>query len=689
MAAQQPVRLEFEDLHWADPSTLELLGLFIDQVARYRILVLLTFRPEFTPPWPTQAYMLPLQLSRLTQQQIAGMVERVAGKAVPEDLVQQLITKSDGVPLYVEEMTKNLLESGFLTEVNGHLEATGPLPQLAIPTTLQDSFASRLDRLAPVRELAQIGAVLGREFSYDLIRAVAQLDEATLQGGLQQLGAAEILYQRGVPPEASYSFKHALLQDASYESLLKSKRQQLHTQTAQVMEQQFPETVATHPELVAHHYTEASLAAQAIPYWQQAGQNAAQQFAHVEAISHFNRGIELLLTLPEDIERIQNELAFQIPLGLSLITTRGYNVQEVEHAYTRARHLCQQIGDTPQLQPVLHGLRVFYEVKGELQTTSEISKQLFKIAEQSSSQAFRHLAHGTSGELALYLGELSTAHEHFKQSDSLYYPHIHADLSFLWVDPQVTGLLTGAAVLWYLGYPDQALRRVQESVSLGREHAHPFSLAHAQCHAAWIHQLRGEARTGQEYAEAAITLSIENGFPNWISLGNILYGWALNLQGITEEGNARIREGMAGWQATGARLFQSFSLNLLAQGCRQVGRLEESQSVLDEALSYITKSSERFNEAELHRLQGELLLHQTQDNVPEAEGAFQKAIEVARRQEAKSLELRAATSLAQVWQQQGKESEAHQLLAPVYNWFTEGFDTQDLKDAKALLAALA
>ena len=366
VSAQQPVRLEFEDLHWADPSTLELLGLFIDQVARYRVLVLLTYRPEFTPPWPLQAYMLTLQLSRLPHQQISDMVQRIAGKALPAEILQQLITKSDGVPLYIEEVTKNLLESGLLKDVDGHYETTGPVPQMAIPTTLQDSFASRLDRLAPVRELAQIGAVLGREFSYELIRAVAQLDEGTLQAGLQQLGAAEILYQRGVPPEASYTFKHALLQDASYESLLKSRRQQLHTQAAQVLEQNFAETVQTYPELIAHHYTEATLIEKALPFWKQAGQHEMQRSAHIEANNHLSKGLALVETLPDTPARASQELSFLIPIGASFISTRGYAVSEVERIYNRAHALCQQLGETPETVMVLHGLRIYYLMRGEL-----------------------------------------------------------------------------------------------------------------------------------------------------------------------------------------------------------------------------------------------------------------------------------------------------------------------------------
>ena len=688
ISGQQPVRLEIEDLHWADPSTVELLGLLIDQIASSRILVLLTFRPEFSPPWPTQAHMLPIQLSRLPQKHIEGMIQRVAGKGLPDEVVQQLIAKSDGVPLYVEEMTKNLLESGLLTEKDGQFETAGPLPQLAIPTTLQDSFASRLDRLAPVRELAQIGAVLGREFSYELIQAVAKLDEATLQEGLRQLGEAEILYQRGVPPQATYTFKHALLQDASYESLLKSKRQQLHTQTAQVLEQQFQETIEAHPELIAHHYTEATLIEQAISYWQKAGERAAQQFAHAEAISHLRTGLNLLQMMPDNTERMQTELAFQIFLGTSLITTKGYGVPEIETAYSRAWTICQQLGDIPQLQPVLHGLKTFYEFRGKLQTAREIDTQILQLAEGSQNPAFISIAHGGVGQTLFYLGELALAKENFEQSMSLYHPHMRSDISFLWIEPEVVNLSFLAWILWHMGYLDQALKRSQEAVALAGTIAQPFSLGFAHSSAALFYFLRREDVSCQHQAKAAIAISTEHGLPSWLAIGTVYYGATLVQQGHREDGLTQIQKGASSWKAMGTAVIRSLLLGLWAQGCGQVGRWDEGSRLLDEALAFVTESSERFYEAELHRLRGEFLLQDVGDNASEAETCFQKALDVSRHQQAKSLELRAAMSLARLWQQQGKTTEAHDLLAPVYNWFTEGFDTADLKDAKALLDEL-
>jgi predicted ATPase len=372
-AEQASVYCAWEDLHWADPSTVELLGLLLDQIPTTRLLLLVTARPEFTPPWSSRTHLTSLTLARLPRTQAAEMIEKVTGgKSIPVEVQQQIIAKTDGVPLFVEELTKMVLESGLLGEVNGHYELAGPLPPLAIPSTLHASLLARLDRLSTLREIAQLGATIGREFSYELLQAVAPLDEATLQHGLKQLVAAELVYQRGLPPHAIYLFKHALIQDTAYQSLLKSTRQRYHRQIAQVLEERFPETRETQPELVAQHYTVAGLSAQAIPYWQQAGQRASERSANVEAISHLTKGLELLKTLPDTRERVQQELTLQIALGALLKATKGYGALEVEKTYLRSRELCQQIGQTPQLFFVLWGLWGVHVVRAELQTAREL-----------------------------------------------------------------------------------------------------------------------------------------------------------------------------------------------------------------------------------------------------------------------------------------------------------------------------
>src|SRR5918992_1372858 len=382
IAAQRPMLFVMEDLHWVDPSTLELLSLLVDQGPTARILTLFTCPPDFPPPWTGRAHLTQLTVNRLPQRQAVEVIRQVAhGKVLPPEVVEQIVAKTDGVPLFVEELTKMVLESGLLEERDERYELTGPLPPLAIPATLHDSLMARLDRLITVKSIAQLGATLGREFSYALLQAVSLWDEATLRRGLQQLLEAEFLYQRGLPPQATYLFKHALIQEAAYQSLLRSTRQRHHQRIAQVLESRFPELGDTQPELLAHHYTEAGLSEQAMSYWQQAGQRAIERSAHVEAVAHLAKGLKVLQTLPDTPERAQQELVLQTTLGPALMATKGFAAPEVERVYARARELCRHMADTPQLFPVLWGLWLFYEVRGELQTARELAEQLLSLAQ--------------------------------------------------------------------------------------------------------------------------------------------------------------------------------------------------------------------------------------------------------------------------------------------------------------------
>ena len=386
---RQPVCFVMEDLHWMDPSTLEFLSLLIEQVPTVRMLMLLLFRPDFSPPWGVHSYLTHIALGRLSRRQVETMVEQITGgKALPAEVLQELVAKTDGVPLFVEELTKMVLESGLIKEREGRYELAGPLPPLAIPATLHDSLMARLDLLGTAKQIAQLGATLGREFAYEVLQAVAPVDEATLHKGLAQLVETELLYQRGLPPQPRYRFKHALIQDAAYQSLLRSTRQQYHKQIAQVLEERFPETRETQPELLAHHYTEASLGAQAIPYWRRAGQRAIERSANLEAISHLTKGLELLKTLPATPERAQQELTLQLTLGVSLSMLKGYTAPEVERAYSQALELCQYVGDSPQRFTVLIGLKRFYRSRAELKTAQELGVQLLGLAQSIQDPAF-------------------------------------------------------------------------------------------------------------------------------------------------------------------------------------------------------------------------------------------------------------------------------------------------------------
>jgi class 3 adenylate cyclase len=541
--AQHPVLAVWEDLHWADPSTLELLGLLLDQVPTARLLLVLTARPEFRPPWALRTHLTQLTLTRLVRPQVEEMVLRVTGgKPLPADVVQQIVVKTDGIPLFVEELVKTVLESGLVREDADRYLLTGSLPPLAIPASLQDALMARLDRLAAVKDVAQLGAVLGREFSYALLRAVTPLEEPTLQQSVAQLVEAELLYQRGHPPQATYLFKHALVQDAAYQALLRSTRQQYHQRIAQVLEAQFPEVVKTQPEILAHHYTEAGLSGQAVGYWQRAGQRAIERSANAEAVSHLTRGLAVLATFPDTPERTQRELDMQIALGPALTATRGWGATEAGHTYTRARELCHRLGETPQILPALRGMWGFYQTRAELQTARALGEQLLSLAQRVQDSAVLLEAHRALGGTLFYLGELPAAHAHQEQGAALYNPVQHRSLAYLFgTDPGVVCLCLAAITQWFLGYPDQSLQRSHEALTLAQGLTHPNSLAHALSFAVWLHQLRREGESAQGLAEAAMTLSTAQGFAYYLAMGRSLQGWALAEQGQAEAGIAQMR----------------------------------------------------------------------------------------------------------------------------------------------------
>ncbi len=689
-AQHQTVVFILEDLHWTDPTTLELLDILIDQAPTASILVLLTCRPTFQPPWSNRSYLTQVTLNRLSRPQIERMTEQVAGgHPLPDEVLRQIVDKTDGVPLFVEEMTKTILESGHLEEVNGGYALISPLPSLAIPATLQDSLMSRLDRMVSAKGIAQLGAVLGRQFSADLLHAVSQLDAATLQRELHRLVEAELLYQRGLPPQTTYIFKHALIQETAYQSLLKSTRQHYHQRVAQVLATQFAATAETQPELMAYHYTEAGLSEEACGYWQQAGQRASERSAYVEAIAHLTQGLEVLETLPDAPARAQRELDFHTILGPALTNTKGPGAPEVEHVYARARELCQHVGDTPQLFPVLWGLWYFYLARGDYQTARELGEQLVSLGHQLQDPALLSPAKRALGNTLLWLGEMAPACAHLEQGIAVYDAQQHRALAYRYgQDPAVVCGSWAAWARWLLGYPDQALERINDALAYAQELAHPLSLAYALNGAAWLHQWRHEEHVAQERAEAGVALCTEQGFVIYLAWISVLGGWAVAKQGEAAAGITQMRQALAAWQATGTTAAQPQMLALLAETYGHVGQPEEGLTCLKEAWRLVEEIGERLYEAELHRLEGELLLQLSSDNAAEAVSCFHHALDVARSQQAKSWELRAATSLARLWQSQGKRQEAYDLIFPVYDWFTEGFDTADLVEAKQLLTEL-
>ena len=605
-----------------------------------------------------------------------GGIDGTASRhSVAASVVEQVVAKTDGVPLFVEELTKMVLESGLLQERDARYELTGPLPPLAIPTTLHDSLMARLDRLATVKSLAQLGATLGREFAYDLLHAVAPWEERMIHQGLSQLVAAEFLYQRGVPPQATYTFKHALIQDVAYQSLLRSTRQQYHQRIAQVLEAEFPETVTTQPELIAQHYTAAGCAEQAVHYWQRAGEHASDRSAYVEAVSHVTAGIALLQPFPETPAHTQQALALYLALGAALIITKGQAAPEVEHAYTQAHALYQQGGETPELIPVLVGLWWFYLVRSQLQTAREIGETLLHLAQQTPDPALAVAAHYALGFTWFNLGVLPVARRHLEAGSARYRPDQRRALVFrIGQDLGVACQANAARTLWLLGYPEQALACLREALALAHGLSHSFSLAFAQCWAAFVAQMGRDASVVREHAEAAVALATAQGFPQWAAWGTTLGGWALAMQGQGEEGMAQVRQGITAWRAIGAVLNVPYLCTVLADVAAHLGHTEDGLQALAEAYTLVEQHDERYWEAEIHRLQGVMLLQQPMTPQAEGEAWLQRALDVARRQEAKALELRAAMRLSRLWQQQGKHAEAQALLVPIYGWFTEGFE---------------
>jgi predicted ATPase/class 3 adenylate cyclase len=699
-SARCPSLIVWEDLHWADPSTLELISLLIDQIPMAPVLILLTCRPTFQPSWSPRSYVVPLMLNRLEPDQVGQMVaNELAGYRLSAEVLQEIITKSDGIPLFVEELLMRLTSSGLIhSESAPTVLPEGDLP-LAIPSTLHDLLMTRLDPLNPGREMAQLGAMLGREFDYEVLLAVTKHDEPTVRQGLAQLVDAELLYQRGLPPRASYLFKHALIQDVAYQSLLDSARLQHHRQIAQTLEEQFPDVRETQPELLAHHYTAGECAAQAVYYWLQAGQYARERSAYAEAINHLTRGLTLLETLPTSHERVQHELALQLTLGPVFMTMKGYGAPEVKRVYARARELCRQVGDHSRYFSALWGLYSFYLVRAEYPTAYEFAQQLHTIAQHEDDSEHRLRAHLALGETLFWRGEMEAAQPNFEQSLHLYNDHQTRPSTVLYEqDPAVLCRTYSALAMWWGGQADQALQAMQAATLHARQLAHPPSLAWVLLCLTLLHSLRREAAAVQAGAVEVITLAAEAGFPFWVAVGTILSGWARAEQGEPEEGIQLIRQGLDAYQAIGAELGRPYFLALLAEAYGKIGAVDAGLEILAQALEASTSSGEGISWPELYRLRGELLLTQndltprnTGDRplVREAEASLCQAAEIAARQGAKSWQLRAVLSLSRLWRLQGKSDLARRQLADVYNGFTEGFDTADLKDAKTLLDALS
>jgi class 3 adenylate cyclase/predicted ATPase len=684
-AEQQPALVVWEDLHWADASTLELLELFVNQAPTVKMLHVLTFRLDFVSPWVQRSHMTPMVINRLEKTHVDALIRHLAGgMQLPQEVIDHIVIKADGVPLYVEELTKTVLESSLLEKDTDRYVLTGPLSSVAIPATLHDSLMARLDRVPIAREIAQLGAVLGREFTYEMLQALATVEEPVLLEGLSRLVEHELLYQRGRPPRSKYIFKHALVHEAAYRSLLRRNRRLYHRAAAELMEKQFPELVRTEPEIVAYHYSEADCPEQAITYLHQAGRRAQQRSAHVEAIAHLTKALKNLATLPETAERSKDELEMLLALGPSLIAIKGYAAQEAQQLYSRARVLCRQMGETAQLFQTLLGLWGFYLVRANHQEALKVGKELLELAHGTPDTIYRIQSHLTLGGTLFCLAEFVPASEHLEKGAELYAHQNHRAYTSL-ADLGVFCSAWASQALWHIGYPDRALTRSREAVKLSEELAHPFSMALALNYAAIFHQFRREPEAAYQRAEAAIVICKAQKFAYYLGWAKIIRGWAIAEQGDCDEGEAVIQSGLRTLQDTGAKRSMPYYRSLLAEVYSKSGQLEKGMQTISAAFVEAENIGERWWEAELYRLKGALLLRQSTPDDIRAEDCFQQALSVARRQQSIALELRAAASLYHLWQQQGKRDNARQLLFGVYNRLTEGFDTPDVKEAKGLL----
>jgi class 3 adenylate cyclase len=686
-ARRRPVLMVFEDAHWIDPTSRELLDLTVDRIRRLPVLLAITFRPEFQPPWAGRSHVTSLAINRFDERDGAALVQNLAGNAaLGADIVAQIVARTDGVPLFVEEMTKAVLESaGQRDRVAAVLAATS-LDAPSVPATLYASLMARLDRLGPAaKEVAQIGAVLGREFAYELIVPVAQRDEGELQVALRQLNDAGLLFCRGTAPHSSYLFKHALVQDTAYGTLLRGRRQELHGRVAAVLERSFADLVERRPELLAHHLTAAGETERAIDQWLKAGRYAKARLAHLEAIRHFDRGLAALATLGEGPTRDARELELQLARGLSLFTAEGFGAAEAPQAYARARELAERRGDGRQQFMAVYGLWQSANGAGDIIGCRKLSNRLQHLTADNSDEELRLQAHHSAWATCLFAGDPAAAREHCEAGRRLYDPERHRLHRQLYGghDPGTCARYLGAQVHWLLGYPEKGSAGGIEALALAERIAHPFSFALALQYVSMLHLERGEPELALQRIDAVEALAAEQRL-GFVLEPKLLRGAALTAQGAVEEAIVCLRGGLAG--RTAARL-QCYGIARLADALIRRGEHGAALAATRDGLSTVERTGHRQWEAELHRLEGVAL--SGLNRLAEGQTALEAAIRVAQAQQAKSYELRAATSLARLWGEQGRRAQAHDLLAPVYGWFTEGFGTADLQEAKALLDDLA
>jgi DNA-binding response OmpR family regulator/class 3 adenylate cyclase/predicted ATPase len=691
-ADKKPLIVAFADAHWADSSTLEFISRIIPLIKTARVLLLITFRPEFVPQWLGEPHVTSLYLDRMDREQCHDIISDVIGsKALPRQVEEQIVDKADGIPLFVEELAKSVLESELVQDADGRHSASGPLPPLSVPATLLDSLTARLDQLGPAKEVSQIGAAIGREFSHQLLlEAAAPISANSLQSALAQLISSGIIFQSSELPDAKYTFKHALVRDAAYETLCRDKRQRLHSRVADALEKNFSLTIKTQPELLAHHFDQAGLIERAIDYLRKAGQRSIERSANAEAIGHLTQALRMLQSCPDSPERNPAAFALEVMLSQAMIATYGYAAPKLREALLRARALVEDSTDALQKFSVLYGLWASYYVAAELAEQRDAAREFLAEAEQANDATMLCVAHRLVGTTYVQMGEFAAGLRHLKLARELYNSESHVGYHQFGQDIGASVLCYLSWALWHLGYVDQASEVASEAMKLAEGLSHPHTLVFTICHARGFMDLfRRHCEDASSYVKRAISICNENGFLHWVNCSVILDGWAAVNRGQLDRGMEEIRKGVDGWQKIGARLWMPMFLTLEAEAYVKAGRDESALRAVEQALVACEHTGERWAIAEVLRVKARILLSiGNGKNYREIEAILLNSLEIAQRQQARCWQLRTSCDLVRLWQQEGRNAKALKLLQSVYDQFTEGFDTPDLRDSQALLRAL-
>jgi len=680
----------FEDVHWIDPSTLELLELAMRRVDRDRVMLMISFRPEFRHAWSTPANVTLHSLTRLSRSEVTRMIKEMSREEdLSQQILDQIVEKADGVPLFIEELTTSTITGPVQSsQQRGDLEQHAATAPAKVPESLHDALMERVDRLAHGRRLAQIAAVIGREFSYDLLTAASRTDESDLQSALRQLEEADIIYRTGISPSVRFSFKHVLLRDAVYNSLLRGRRQEIHADIAAVLEKHFGELADNRPEILAYHYGEAGNNERAIRCWCEAGRRALANSANVEAISHFRNALQLLSALPDTAQRCRQEVDIQLALGIPLIAVEGYAATQTREAFARARSLCLTLDNPPEYFQALFGLWGHSWMSGKNDEALVMANEFLAKSQASPNGILLMVSHRIMGSTLLTVGEFQTARRHFEESIALSKIEGRRPVSELYmVEPQVASLLLLSWDLWFLGYSDQSLARVSEALALAQDLAQPYSIAFAHYMISVVHLLRGDPASALHSADQSLEISREQRFSLYVILSTIARGRAFAELGRLREAAGDIQAGIAEARRTGVGFMHPMMHGWLADVHARSGENETALSIVERVLRETGDVTGRAWESELYRQKAQILLSLNPSNVAEAESSLERAVEIAGRQGAKVLELRAATGLAALWQQRGRVGEARNLLEPIYRWFEEGSDTTDVRRARDLLTA--